>query len=99
MSKIQFKSSMHALIALPMLYKNFRITHLESQVDCWEKCSFPEKSGFVKKSWGSVPAGVQCHGVECVTCFVEFMNHKGCRVKNEKSMCSEFSNKYNLVFI
>ena len=36
--------------------------------------------------------------VECVTCFVEFMNHKGCRVKKQKSMCSEFSNKYNLVF-
>ena len=28
--------------------------------------------------------------VECVTCFVEFMNRKGCRVKKEKSMCSEF---------
>ena len=22
--------------------------------------------------------------VECVTCFVEFMNHKGCRVKKQK---------------
>ena len=27
-----------------------RITHLESQVDCWEKCSFTEKSEFVQKA-------------------------------------------------
>ena len=40
-----------------------RITAL-SQVDCWEKCSFPKRSKFVKKkkSWGSVPASVRCHG-------------------------------------
>ena len=41
-----------------------RITSL-SQVDCWEKCSFPKRSKFVKKkkkSWGSVPASVRCHG-------------------------------------
>ena len=30
--------------------QKFRITHLESQVDCWEKCSFPEKSGFAQKA-------------------------------------------------
>ena len=30
--------------------QKLRITHLESQVDCWEKCSFPEKSGFVRKA-------------------------------------------------
>ncbi|CAH3124571.1 unnamed protein product [Pocillopora meandrina] len=27
-----------------------RITHLESQVNCWEKCSFTEKSEFVRKA-------------------------------------------------
>ena len=27
-----------------------RITYLESQVDCWEKCSFTEKSEFVQKA-------------------------------------------------
>ena len=30
--------------------QKLRITHLESQVDCWEKWSFPEKSGFVRKA-------------------------------------------------
>ena len=30
--------------------QKLRITHLESQVDYWEKCSFPEKSGFVQKA-------------------------------------------------
>ena len=30
--------------------QKLRITHLEYQVDCCEKCSFPEKSGFVKKA-------------------------------------------------
>ena len=24
---------------------------MESQVDCWEKCSFPKKSEFVQKAW------------------------------------------------
>ena len=30
--------------------QKLRITNLESQVDCWEKCSFPEKSGLVQKA-------------------------------------------------
>ena len=30
--------------------QKLRIAYLESQVDCWEKCSFPKKSGFVKKA-------------------------------------------------
>ena len=38
------------------------ITHLESQVDCWEKCSFHKKFWVCSKSWGSVPAGVRFHG-------------------------------------
>ena len=44
-------SSLQACIdSLADAIKKLRITHLESQVDCWEKCSFPEKSGFVKKA-------------------------------------------------
>ena len=33
-----------------MLQKKPRIAHLESQVDCWEKCSFPKKSEFVQRA-------------------------------------------------
>ena len=34
---------------------------------------------------------VKCTCVECVTCFVEFMNHKGCRVKKtEKHVLGVF---------
>ena len=34
-----------------MLHKSpYRITHLESQVDYWEKCSFPKKPEFVQKA-------------------------------------------------
>ena len=49
------------------------------------KMSLSSMNGPAQPSPEKLPVVIASHdGVECVTCFVEFMNHKGCRVKKEK---------------